>query len=777
MSTHNIFSELMLGINVLSFARLLKDAEAKADDAQRLALHDQGVRHWPIIAAMNGGTIKLHTRGKPEGDDRTYTTKPFPLQSLSKDLGLRAAFTSPHEGEVLVYADWRASHWQLLAFYSGDTQLQADLRSGDLYNNLFPGRDRKAVKAGLATLLNGGGMNALKKMFAEPEARQFLTDATQLLETRWAKANAYRLQLQADALTNGWADADKAYSGAGVALMRVEAKALRTALEEVLSVGLGVRVLLPMHDGVLVSAPADKAEEVAECLGYCMTLASTLSDDEATNHADVWVDVKVQDSWEGQESQLLGNQLRAVALSCVQADDADRLAVAAAVMPHALESRLQSLAPASAEARAIKLALLRRKEAVAWLRAATVSQDASLVELPRPVANYSNLCRLLREDSTLPRLRFNLRSLSAEVGGERLDDNAIGPKFVEPIENRYGFTGISFETIGRAVMDVAREDSYDPIKVYFDGLTWDGVKRLDTWLTTYTDARAGTSSEPVKMADIFGRKWFLSLVARAYSPGCKVDSVLVLQGAQNIGKSTLFRVIAPMGSFAAVAIDPSDKDVVRRASAYAVVEWPEAAGMSKREQEALKQYFSEGIDRLRLPYGKADIEIPRRVVFGMTSNSNDFLRDPTGSRRYWPVTVEGVDIDGLKQVVDQLWAEAVEVYRSNPGQDCLWWLSPEEEELREEGAAAYTEEDPYSDAVLTVAARNNGKFQMSELLDYLDIPHDQRIRMSRTLGASCRRVGFTSKQRRVPGHKNGVWVWEATEAVEQAKKPEPKFYP
>jgi predicted P-loop ATPase len=140
------------------------------------------------------------------------------------------------------------------------------------------------------------------------------------------------------------------------------------------------------------------------------------------------------------------------------------------------------------------------------------------------------------------------------------------------------------------------------------------------------------------------------------------------------------------------------------------------------------------------------------------------------------VTVEGVDIDGLKQVVDQLWAEAVEVYRSNPGQDYLWWLSPEEEELREEGAAAYTEEDPYSEAVLAVSARNRGEFSMIELLNYLDIPHNQRIQMGRTLGASCRRLGFVSVQKRVPAQKNAVRVWVSASA-EEAEQSEPKFYP
>lgn len=758
MPDTNVYADLAVGCNALFLSRALRHALANASPELQLALHDAGVRHWPIIAAANGGVIPLQTRTASDREDRTYTYGAFPLQSISKDTGLRAAFTSPYPGEVLVYADWRASHWQLLAFRSGDAQLAADLRSGDLYCSLFPGLERRAVKAGLATLLNGGGLTALQKFFAEPEAIAFQRNAMRLLETRWATANAYRLQLQAEAIANGWADAAKPYTGAGVALMRLEAQALRAALEEVLGLGLGVRVVLPMHDGVLVSAPAAQAQEVAEALGYCMTLASTLSDDEATHEQGTWVEVEVTPSWTGQEPQLLGHALRATALALANSEDVDELSIAAAVVPSVLQDRLAGLPPRSAEARRVRQALQRHADAAAWYRATTTRGDEPRVQLPRPTPNYANLCRLLREDRALPRLRFNLRTLSAETAdGERVDDNYIGPRVVEVIENRYGMQ-VSFDLAGRAVMDVARDASYDPVKVYFDGLAWDGVRRLDTWMSDYTGAVAGCSSEPEKLANIYGRKWFLSVVARAFEPGCKVDSVLVLQGAQNIGKSTLFRVIAPCGSFAAVAIDPGDKDIVRRAAAYAVVEWPEAAGMSKREQEALKQYFSEQIDRLRLPYGKADIEIPRRVVFGMTTNSNNFLQDPTGSRRYWPVTVEGVDIDGLRAVVDQLWAEAVAVYRAHATQDYLWWLSPEEEAMREEAAADYTEDDPHYEAILSVAQQYRGVFRMDSLLQYLDIPHDRRVQMARTLSRSLTRAGFASKAVRVGGKVERRWV-------------------
>lgn len=757
MPQSNTYNELAVGLNALSMMRILRN-EAAAEGVDQLSLHDAGVRHWPILAAMQGGTLTLTTSTTTDKEGRTYTERPYTLQSLPRKSGLRAAITSPKPGEVLISADWRASHWQILAFRSGDIQLQEDLRSGDLYSTLFPGYERKKVKAGLATLLNGGGVPAMTKFFGEQDAQKFYDEAKQLFKTRWATANAYRKQIAKQAIDEGHASAEKQYTGAGVALMRLEAQALEVALETLCTMGLGASVVLPLHDGALVSAPKEKAEEAAEQLRQLMALCSTLSEDEAQKNANTWVDVSISNSWSANEPQLLGHDLRAAALAGVTSTDEDAVALAAAVMPAAVEARLRSVAANSTEARLLRGALARRRDAITWLNTAEDRNEHPRVELTQRQGSYSVICRILRQDLALPRVRFNLRTLDAEVQGTKVDDARLGPLFVEPIENRYGIQA-DFTLVGRAVHDVARENSYDPILDYFEGLLWDGCKRLDTWLHDLTGAVAGASTEPVRMANVYGRKWLMSIVARAYRPGCKADAILVLQGQQNIGKSTLFRAIAPCGSFSAVVLNPADKDIVRRAASFAVVEWPEAAGMSKRDQEALKNYFSEQIDRLRLPYGKADVEILRRVIFGMTANGNSFLQDPTGSRRYWPITVGTIDLEQLAEVKDQLYAEAVHIYKQNPDLGYLWWLTPEEEALREEGAADYTAEDPFVDAVLAVSSRNHHVFSTRELLSFLDVPAPQQRKISLDLANTCRTLGYVSKIQRVGEDRVPCRVW------------------
>jgi hypothetical protein len=757
MQQDNIFGKLRVGVNALALLKLARAPDLSPN--RQLAHHDAGVQHWAILAARNGGVLDLRTQTS-EKDGRTYTSAPFPLQSLPKHPGVRAAITSPYPGEVLINADWRASHWQLLAFWGDDTQLQNDCRSGDMYTTLFPARDRKQVKAGLATVLNGGGVHALTKTFgSEEKAKEFQAEVKHLLRTRWAKANAYRLQLRDKALANGWADADKPYAGAGVALMRDEARALRAACEDVLAQGLGARVVLPLHDGVLLSAKPERAQAVAEALAKAMVLYTTLSEKEAVEHTNTWVEVEVTRSWGGDEPQLLGHDLRVAALSGLEAsgEDTDGLTLAAACIPDAVEARARALPPGSTAGRRLRAALSRRKDAISWLNGVIGGEGPARVELPQMRCTYANLCRILREDTALPRLRYNVRTLSAEVDGVKIDDNEMGPRFAAPIEIRYEFP-VDFNLLARAITDVAREDCYDPILDYFESLKWDGVPRLSTWLYDYTGGLAGAASDPVKMANVYGQKWCLSVVARAYRPGCKVDSLLVLQGTQNIGKSKLFLEIAPKGSYTEVAVDPSDKDLIKRASAFAIVEWPEAAGMGRREQESLKQYFSTQIDRIRLPYGRTDIEIPRRVVFGMTANGNDFLKDPTGSRRYWPVTTTAVDIGRLKSVIEQVWAEAVYVYKEDPVKQFLWWLTPEEDKMREEAAIEYTQEDPYVEAVLAVAARNNGHFTTREVMCFLDIKAERQLAMARPISQSIRAQGYKSITKRVDGVVTRVWV-------------------
>ena len=761
----NTFEDLSIGVNPRALSRLLADWTKTADPDQCLAMRDLGIHHWPYLSAMNGGVINLTTRRKTEKEDRTYTVAPFPVQSVPKDSPLREAFTSPYEGEVLVDLDWSASHWQILAFRSGDAQLQADLRSGDLYTTMFPGVDRKAAKVGLNTVLNGGGPKALKDHFDRAGAVAFIQRARDLLRTRWPKANGELGDLRDVAVEEGWVTEERKYAGSGVALMRLEASMLREAVSHPRLAKAGVRVVLPMHDGILVSVPAAEADKLALAVAKVMVLHSTGSPDEAANHTDTWVKWSVQQTWGGDGKQLVGRELRAEALKAV-GDPADPhgLTVAVCAMNAETDRARKAHHPASVEGRAYKAAFAARGDALKWLQTTTTRHDPNAiapVDLPHSVPNYTNLCRILSGDKTLPTLRFNARESTAYIGDSEADDTGIRGVYFKALEERYEMLRVSEPTLMSAVLDTARESEFDPVLDYFERLEWDGEKRIAHWLQDHCNAQE-LAEDPTKtdLVKVYGSKWLVSIVARAYQPGCKVDTMLVLMGPQGARKSTLLREIAPCGSFAPVQIDPSDKDSVLRASRNAIVEWPELAGASKREQEALKDYFSLNEDRVRPPYAKGDLKIPRRTVFAATTNEDDFLRDATGSRRYWPVKVGAIDIDAIRENKDQLWAEAVDLYKYmvNAGLDHIWWLNDIQDEERARQADHFTADDPLAHSVWQFLCSKGGKVRVDEVLDHLEVRPSDRPRILRTVRTTLKSLGATSKSVREDGRVIRKWV-------------------
>jgi len=779
VNSYTMFENLKVGVNPVELAIRIEEWRKTATDEEVLAARDLGVAHWPYLAAspeLGGyGILNLTTEHKSDKEDRTYTKAPFPVGSIPKPL--RPAFTSPYPGEVLIDLDWRASHAQILAFRSGDSALISDLRSGDLYSSLFPntpgGRD--AAKAGLNTIFNGGGVAPLVGVIgSEEEAKKFRDRAEGILQNRWPKANAYLMKLRAEAVKEGWVTPDREYAGGGVHLMRIEADCLRRACSHPKLVELGMKVVIPCQDGVLVSAPADKATDIAAKMAMVMVACSTESSDEAKNHTATWVKWSVSSSWRGDTKQMVGQDLRVAALKACSSKIPAELVLAAAAMPDDLETAMKTHHPASAEYRVIKTAMVARQTAVQWLANSNrrhamgedqESKEAAKVELPHGLPSYTNLCRIIRGDKTLPRARWNARESTVYLGDEEANDTLLRRTYLTALEEHYGMLRVSEQTVMASVTDVARETEYDPVRDYFDGLTWDGTGRLATWMHDYAGAVDLAEDDSGKgLVRVYGQKWMLSIVARAYQPGCKVDTMLVLMGDQGARKSSLLRAIAPCGSFAAVQIDPTDKDSVLRASKVAIVEWPELAGASKREQEALKDYFSVQEDRVRPPYAHGDIKIPRRVVFAATTNEDDFLRDATGSRRYWPVKVGNIDIDGLLAVKDQLWAEAVDLYRflqanpTAPDAKNPWWLNSIQDAERARQASHFTAEDPIRSKVWECVVEHAGRLTVDDVLNKLDVKPTDRSRMVKPVTAALKSLGLTSKAVKEGGQTVRRWV-------------------
>lgn len=221
---------------------------------------------------------------------------------------------------------------------------------------------------------------------------------------------------------------------------------------------------------------------------------------------------------------------------------------------------------------------------------------------------------------------------------------------------------------GQAVETVARDRLFHPVREYLDALSWDGAPRIESWLSRYLAATDNPYTRAV------GPRWLISAVARIYKPGCKADSVLILEGPQGSRKSSALKVLAEPW-FADRLSDLSSKDAAMETRGVWIIEVAELDTMSRADVSTIKAFISRAQDRFRPPYGKRLVDLARQCVFaGSVNPEGGYLKDATGGRRFWPVACGTIDLDALSRDRDQLWAEALARFRQHEP----WWLETRE---------------------------------------------------------------------------------------------------
>lgn len=246
----------------------------------------------------------------------------------------------------------------------------------------------------------------------------------------------------------------------------------------------------------------------------------------------------------------------------------------------------------------------------------------------------------------------------------------------------------SREKIGHALNQCTAKNSYNPVTDYLLGAEWDGVKRLDILFIDYLGAADTDYTRAVT------RKSFTAAVARAMDPGCKHDTMPVLTGAQGIGKTTL---IQKMGkSWFTNSIDSFEgKEAAELLQGVWIVEIGEMSAYNRSDVQTIKGFLSRTEDQYRAAYARKTEKHPRRCAFFGTSNRSDYLKDPTGGRRFWPIDI-GVAkptkniFHDLDAEVDQIWAEAVMNWRLGEKLFLTGELA-EEAKRQQEG---HSEQDP-----------------------------------------------------------------------------------
>ena len=308
---------------------------------------------------------------------------------------------------------------------------------------------------------------------------------------------------------------------------------------------------------------------------------------------------------------------------------------------------------------------------------------------------------------------------------------------------------VSPSIVGQAVAAHAEANPFHPIRQYLQSLQWDGDPRIDSWLTEFLGVFPSEYTAQV------GRLWLISAVARVMQPGCKADHMLLLEGEQGIGKSSVLKVLASESWFTDQMPDINTKDAQLQTIGFWIIEWGELDALQRSETLAVKAFISRQREQFRRPYGKNVEDFPRQCVFAGTSNKDEHFDDDTGNRRFWPVACTFADPAGVAGVRDQIWAEAYDRYQNG----AHWWLESETViKLAKEEQAARMRTDPWSAKVAELSELLT-ETTADDMLDKLNIPNSMvNLSMRSRVGKCLQQAGFKRKSKREGARVVKNWV-------------------
>lgn len=265
------------------------------------------------------------------------------------------------------------------------------------------------------------------------------------------------------------------------------------------------------------------------------------------------------------------------------------------------------------------------------------------------------------------KLKYNEYLRQFEFDGRPWDE-LLEATAINDIERDLDLTGV--QKVKNAIQEIFGKNSYNPVLDYINNLKWDGEERIERLFIDLLEA------EDNELNRMMTRKWFMAAIKRAIQPGCKFDNILILKGAQGVGKSTICERLAK-GFYSTVSLDEiSNKDVIDKMNKSWICIIDELDTFSKKEMTTVKTFLSTSIDTTRLAYGRYSKQYKRHCIFIGSTNEDTFLRDSTASieRRFWIIDCKRQKYDPIVNTtmtdgyIDQLWAEAYYKLMEDPNQ-------------------------------------------------------------------------------------------------------------
>ena len=343
----------------------------------------------------------------------------------------------------------------------------------------------------------------------------------------------------------------------------------------------------------------------------------------------------------------------------------------------------------------------------------TWTNSAQNEDAEKRAVNFQTECLRTDRGDPIPNLANTILLLEAELPTiVSYDQMACATVLMEPLAKETDFTPraitdvdvsliqerlqhlglerIGTENVHAAVEVRAAARAHHPVKQYLNCLSWDGVPRLEGWLSQYFGVADFDYSRHV------GPLFLISMVARIFDPGCKADHMLILEGSQGELKSTACGIIAGKWFSDNLPDVSVGKDVSMHLRNKWLIEVGEMHAMSQADTSLLKAFVSRTIERYRPAYGRKEVIEPRQCVFIGTTNRKVYLRDGTGGRRFWPVRTGEIGIVALERDRDMLFAEAVARYHDG----ARWWPDKNFEKtvIAPEQEARY-EGDPWEEPI------------------------------------------------------------------------------
>ncbi len=346
-------------------------------------------------------------------------------------------------------------------------------------------------------------------------------------------------------------------------------------------------------------------------------------------------------------------------------------------------------------------------------------------------------------------LRFNEMKKTVETSDGAVLDTPRLTELSSQIEGRYGTGAIPVDLIGRVTELKALFNKIHPVREWLESLPeWDGTPRIDRLFIDYYGAKDTAFVRSV------GKNLMVAAVARVLKPGVKFDNLVVLEGPQGLFKTASLGVLFGESWFVTNTERIGTKDFLATCLGNWCVELDELAGMRKSMVETVKSCLSTRIDAVRLPYRRDSRKYPRNFIFVGTTNVDDYLQDPTGNRRFWPVRCAGqIDMAGLERDREQLFAEAF--YRFKNGES--WWEIPHKE-AAEEQEARY-QSDAWEEQIAPWLLGRWETTTSAILFECLKIEPGRHDRAHQTrIGAILKRLNWEKKRVRTASGLGWVYV-------------------